>query len=68
MLLNFIKSEVEKVLGFFVTFIQDLQSDVFGGGMSGKFWDMYKGSSSYDSFDESDADMLVTNLTINFTF
>lgn len=26
--------------------------------MTGKFWDMYKGSSSYDSFDESDEDVM----------
>ena len=26
--------------------------------MSGKFWDMYKGKSSYDSFDESDEEMV----------
>ena len=40
--------------------LQDLQSDVFGGGMgmTGKFWNMYKGSSSYDSFDDSDSDVM----------
>ncbi|XP_040573062.1 uncharacterized protein [Lepeophtheirus salmonis] len=35
----------------------DIQSDVFGGGISGKFWDMYKGSSSYDSLDEDDSEV-----------
>ena len=28
--------------------MQDLQTDVFGGAMSGKYWDMYKGKTSYD--------------------
>ena len=42
--------------------VQDLQTEVFGGGMSGKFWDMYKGSSSYDSFDETDSEMLVLDI------
>ncbi|XP_059078987.1 uncharacterized protein LOC131877341 isoform X1 [Tigriopus californicus] len=37
---------------------QDLQSDVFGGGMSGKFWGSYKGKASYDSFDSSDEDII----------
>jgi len=40
---------------------QDLQSDVFGGGMgmTGKFWNMYKGSASYDSFDtDTDSDVI----------
>ena len=44
----------------FLVPLQDLQSDVFGGGGmgGGKFWDMYKGKSSYDSFDESDGDIV----------
>ena len=41
---------------------QELQTDVFGGGMSGKFWDMYKGTSSYadgdGGFDEDEVDEL----------
>ena len=41
--------------------VQDLQSDVFGGGMTGKFWDMYKGSKTYDSLDDSDTGILVTS-------
>lgn len=26
--------------------------------MSGKFWDMYKGKTSYDTFEESDAEII----------
>ncbi|CAB4054731.1 unnamed protein product [Lepeophtheirus salmonis] len=35
----------------------DIHSNVFGGGISGKFWDVYKGSSSYDSLDEDDSEV-----------
>ncbi len=34
--------------------------------MTGKFWDMYKGSASFDSFDETDTEMLVS-LTVGAT-
>ena len=39
---------------------KDLQSDVFGGGMgmTGKFWNMYKGATSYDSFDDTDGTVM----------
>ena len=33
--------------------------------MTGKFWDMYKGSSSYDSFDETDTEMLVSEVVFH---
>ena len=37
---------------------QDLQSDVFGGGAgaSKKYWNMYKGSTSFDSLDDVDVE------------
>ena len=40
------------VFGFF---LQDLQSDVFGGGAgaSKKYWKMYEGSTSFDSLDDT---------------
>ncbi len=34
---------------------QDLQTDVFGGAVSGKYWDMYKGKTSYD--DDADGNL-----------
>lgn len=35
-----------------------MQSDIFGGGATKKYWNMYKGSTSYDSFDDSDAEVV----------
>jgi len=37
---------------------QDMQSDIFGGGSTKKFWNMYKGSTSYDSFDDTDTEVI----------
>ena len=39
-------------------FLQDLQSDVFGGGggASKKYWKMYEGSTSFDSLDDTDVE------------
>ena len=35
-----------------------MQSDIFGGGSTKKFWNMYKGSTSYDSFDDADTEVI----------
>ena len=35
-----------------------MQSDIFGGGSTKKFWNMYKGSTSYDSFDDTDTEVI----------
>ena len=53
--------ENSEILSFYSNFFpwfQDLQSDIFGGGATKKFWNMYKGSTSYDSFDESDTEAI----------